>query len=477
MKILVILICCLALGSCSIIPDYQSPSPAIEIPARWHHRPETDNILKPQPWLDVFVDSDLRELINEALAYNHNLQMAASRVSMARALSRINGADRFPQLSTGVKASRAQRNSTSGFSISNPRTNSFGFDLSLNWELDVWGRLQDRSEATYLDFAASESDFYAARLSLAAQVANLWFKSIEATQQLHLAEKKLAAFVLTEDIIQDGFIQGISNALDLRLARANVAGARAQQNARIIELDNTIRNLEVLLGRYPDARLLTAKQLPHINNPVPTGLPIQLLHRRPDLQAAKQRLQAADHRLSEAWKNLLPRFSFATSGGTNAGELKDIFNYNTLIWNIIGNVTQPIFQGGRLIAEKDLADARTMEAASHYAQTILQAYYEVESALTAEEQLQKQEIALKKAAEESVAAERLALEEYASGLTHIITLLEAQRRSYDAQSRFLETSRLRLQNRIQLYLAIGGNLTAQDNPVSTHESLIFKLLN
>ncbi len=475
MKTSVIWICFLALAGCGLIPDYQSPRPAIHIPDRWHIHSEFDTVLKPQPWLDLFADARLRSLIEEALAYNYDLKAAASRVSMARAMSRINGADRFPQLSTGIKASRAQRNSTSGFSISNPRNNSFGVDLSLNWELDIWGRLQNRSEAAYLDFSASESDFYSARLSLAAHVATLWFQSIETNLQLRLTEQKLAAFQLTEEIIQDGFIRGISGALDLRLARANVAGAQAQQTARTVELDQTLRNLEILLGRYPDASLLTTQSLPPISHPVPTGLPVQLLYRRPDLKAAEQRLLAADQRLSEAWKNLLPRFSFATSGGTNAGQLKDILNYNTLIWNIIGNVTQPIFQGGRLIAEKDLADARTQEAVANYTQTLLQAYYEVESALTSEEQLQTQEIALKKAAEESIAAERLALEEYASGLTDIITLLEAQRRSYDAQSRLLETSRLRLQNRIQLYLAIGGNLKAQEQTISTEESFIFKL--
>ena len=477
MRFFLFLYCLVLLTSCGIIPDYQSPIPEITSPKTWnssHNLTETN----PQPWLAEFNNPQLNSLVNEALLHNYDLKAAAARVSSARAMARINGADRFPQLSAGIKGSRSQRNSTSGFNVSNPRSNSFGVDFTLSWELDVWGKLQNRSQAAESDYAASEMDYRAARLSLAAGVASAWFRAIEASQQLKLAEKKVKAFNVTRSIIQDGFVSGISSALDLRLARANVAGAESQRDARHINLDTTIRSLEVLLGRYPAAHLITDIKLPKLKQQITMGLPGTLLRRRPDLVAAEQRLLAADHRFTAAWKNLLPTISFSASGGTNAAQLADILNYNTLIWNILGNLTQPIFQGGRLIAQKDQADAQTMEAAANYAQTILQAYFEVETTLNAEHLLNTQQKSLQLATEESIEAEQLALEEYSSGITDMITLLESQRRSYDAQSALLQISSQRLLNRIALHLALGGNLKSSPVlPTPIKESFFLSLLN
>jgi NodT family efflux transporter outer membrane factor (OMF) lipoprotein len=465
------------LSSCGIIPDYHSPNPTIEPPLAWSSSP-SQSTLEPQPWLDEFNDPQLNKLIDEALLYNYDLQAVFARISAAKALSRINGANRFPQLSADIRGKRSQRNSTGGFNISSSRSNTFGVDFILSWELDVWGKLQNRSEAAEQDFVSSEMDYRAARLSLAANVASSWFNAIETHQQFQLAEKKVKAFQLTRLIIQDGFENGINSALDLHLARANVAGAKSQHDARQVDYDNAVRSLEILLGRYPDAQLVTGNTLPELNKHLAVGLPSALLRRRPDVLAAERRLIAADLRFTAAWKNLLPTFSFATSGGTNAGQLSDIFNYETLIWNIMGNLTQPIFQGGRLIAEKDQADAQTMEAAANYAQAILQAYYEVESALTSEHLLNTQQQSLQLATSESIEAEQLALEEYSSGLIEMVTLLEAQRRSYEAQSALLQISNQRLLNRITLYLALGGNLhyePVRQEPLN--ESFFFRLFS
>ena len=465
------------LVSCGVIPDYRSPAPEIISPQAWNSAGNHADT-EPQPWLAQFESPQLNALINEALRHNYDLKAAAARVSMARAMARINGAERLPQFSAGVKGSRSQRNSTSGFSISNPRSNSFGVDFTLSWELDVWGKLQNRSEAAEYDFAAAELDYKAARLSLAAGVASSWFKVIEASQQLQLAEKKVRTFTETVEIIHDGYVSGIFSALDLRLARANVAAAKSQKDAGRIDLDLAVRSLEILLGRYPDAGLIVEYQLPKLKQGLTTGLPSTLLQRRPDIVTAEKKLIAADQRFTAAWKNLLPSISFSASGGTNAAQLADILNYNTLIWNILGNLTQPVFQGGRLIAEKDQADAQTLEAAANYAQTILQAYFEVETALTAERLLNTQQQALQIATEESMEAEQLALDEYSSGLVEMITLLEAQRRSYDAQSALLQISSQRLLNRIALYLALGGDLKSESIMLEPeNKSFFFSLLN
>ena len=449
------LLIAISLSSCGIIPDHQIDPLEMAIPEQWQADEQASNAAV-DDWILELNSPELKPLIIEALQHNYDLKAAAARVKSAQALAKINGADRFPQVSAGFDAGRAQRNSTSGFALSSAITTSYGVDFTLNWELDVWGKLQNQSNAAEFDFAASDSDFQAARLSLAANVAKAWFNLIEARQQSLLSEKKVYAFTVSCQIIEDGYNIGVNSALDVRLARANVATAQAQLNAQNITLDNAIRSLEILLGRYPGAEIKVAETLPVLTATATTGLPIALLRRRPDLLAAEKRLAATDQRVSQAIKSFLPTFSFSASAGTNTSDIKDVLDYEALIWNIIGNLTQPIFQGGRLIAQKDQADANNEEALANYGQIVLQAFFEVETTIKAEQLLDQQEQALHLAAEESVEAETLALQEYNTGIVDLITLLESQRRSYDAQSQLLQISNQRLVNRINLYLALGG---------------------
>ncbi len=462
------------LSSCGLIPDHQIDPVKMAIPEHWQ-TVEKPNGMVSNDWINSFSMPELTHLITEALLYNFDLKAAAARVKSSRALVRINGADRFPQFSFGFDARRSQRNSTGGFRISSPISNSFGIDFSLNWELDVWGKLQNRRNAAELDFRASEADYRAARFSLAANVAKSWFNLIEARQQSHLLQKKVTAFETARQIVEDGYAIGINSALDVRLARANVASAGNQLQAQKIQLDNISRALEILLGRYPRAEILGADQLPALKHPIKLGFPVALLRRRPDILAAEHRLAASDQRVSEAIKNLLPTFSLSANAGTNTSDIRDVLNYDALVWNIIGNMTQPIFQGGRLIADKFQADAINEEALANYAQIVLQAFFEVETAVKAEQLLEKQEQALSLAVTESVEAENLAFEEYNAGIVDMTTLLEAQRRSYDAQSALLQISNQRLINRVNLFLALGGAFSEQELKHTSEQSANNKL--
>ncbi len=470
-KVLIIIALTVIISSCGLIPDHRIEPLSMDIPKQWRSGASSSGTLS-NAWLKDFNAPNLESLVTEALLHNYDLMAAAARVKSAQAIAKINGADRFPQLSAGFDAGRSQRNSTGGFRIANARSNSFGIDFTLNWELDVWGKLQNQTQAAELDFNASESDYHAARLSLAANVTKSWFNLIEAWLQSDLLKKKVTAFENARQIIEDGYSIGINSALDVRLARANVAGAESQLNAQKILLDNATRALEILLGRYPSAEINTAEKLPILNQPVTAGLPIALLRRRPDLLAAEKRLAATDQRVSQAIKSFLPTFSFAASGGTSTSDIRDVLDYEALVWNIIGNLAQPIFQGGRLIAQKAQADANNQEALANYGQIVLQAFFEVETTIKAEQLLQKQELALQVAAKESVEAESLALEEYTSGIVDMITLLESQRRSYDAQSALLEISNQRLLNRVNLYLALGGSFSENeaDHPTPQNNS-------
>jgi outer membrane protein TolC len=225
-------------------------------------------------------------------------------------------------------------------------------------------------------------------------------------------------------------------------------------------LDRALRQLELLLGRYPSARIKTGDELPTIKSAVPAGLPADLIARRPDLVAADRRLAAADRRLAQSRRALLPSISLTASTGRSSGELGDLLDGNFSVWNLIGNISQPLLQGGRLRAGVDLSQAGLDQALASYAQSALRAYAEVEQALAGEEFLTNQEKALKTATSEALAARTLAEERYAKGLSDLITLLDAQRRAFDAKSRLLSVQRMRLDGRIDLYLALGGGFYA-----------------
>ena len=409
-----------------------------------------------QPWLLDFDDETLTLLVREAALNNFSLKAAFARLDAALATARISRADLLPDVETSLAASRSQRITGSGSSPATLRSSAYGLQLSTRWELDLWGRVRDQVRAARADLQATAAGVRAARLSLAAQVARTWFDAIAAEQQVGLAEQTVAVFKTSQEVIEGRFRRGLSSALDVRLGRAGVANAESRLAARRLQRDQTVRVLEVLLGRYPASELDIAEDFPSMKQEVPVGLPSHLLARRPDILAAERRLAASEARLSREKKNRLPSFGLTASGGTSSDALKQLLNINYLVWNLAANVTQPLFNTGRLKARSSLAKATRNEALESYAEVALQAFREVESALAAESLLETRETALNTASDESTEAEGLALDEYTRGLVGIITLLDSQRRTFVAKSDLIEVKNQRLQNRTRLYLALGG---------------------
>jgi outer membrane protein TolC len=186
-------------------------------------------------------------------------------------------------------------------------------------------------------------------------------------------------------------------------------------------------------------------------------LPADLVSRRPDLIASERRLAAAGARVTEARRALYPRLSLTASGGRSSNALKDLLDGDFAVWNLVSNLTQPLFQGGRLRAGVDLATSNSDRALALFADSVLRAFGEVETALAAEGYLAQQEVSLRSAAAEASASQILATERYAQGLVDMATLLEAQRRSFEAESQLLSVRRQRLDARIDLHLALGGD--------------------
>ncbi|RME69907.1 MAG: efflux transporter outer membrane subunit [Verrucomicrobia bacterium] len=414
----------------------------------------------PVDWLESFGDPTLVDLVNEALEKNPDLRALAQTVSAARAAARIDGADRLPQASLGLDASRRQIVVEDGAEPLRVRSDQGSLGLNVSWEIDIWGRLTDRAAAAVADLQAAEADLAAARLSLAGQIARAWFRASAARQLLQLAEATVESFDATARLVRDRFQTGVSSSLELRLALANAAAAHALLQQRTQELDAATRRLEALLGRYPSRQLETVDTLPEIPLSIPAGLPSELLHRRPDILAAERRLAAADARVRAARKALLPSLRLTGSAGTASEDLENLLDADFSVWSIAAGLTQPLFQGGRLRANVELREAGAERAHADYIATLINAFGEVETRLAAEALLRQREKNLAEAADHSEGAERLARDEYEAGLADIFSVLESQRRALDARSAYIRVREERLNNRVDLHLALGGGFEA-----------------
>jgi multidrug efflux system outer membrane protein len=448
-------------------PPATQPETGIELPDAWTAESDEPAAALSERWWEDFGAVPLTAAIDRALEYNTDMLMAAARVDQAAAQARIAGADLKPQVGAGLSGLRAKRNFV-GFpfpggedQVLTTVSSNFGVSVDLSWEIDLWGRLSAQEREGISTFQASQADYLGMRLSIAGQTAKAWFAVAEAQVQLDLAERTVASLTRSAGHVRSRFERGIRPPLDLRLALAQLYAAQASVQARKRQFDFAGRQMEVLLGLYPGRNLAFPEQLIATPAEIPTGLPAALVSRRPDLVAAERRLTASQQRLKGARAALYPRLSLTASGGTSSNGLTDLVDGNFSVWSLAGNLVAPLFQGGRLRAGVDLAAAGIDENLARYIGSALRAYSEVESTLATEEFLAERVSALEQATKQSRAAEDLALDRYRNGLDGFITVLDSQRRTFEAESAWIAGRRERLDNRVDLYLALGGGFNPE----------------
>ncbi|WDI30558.1 efflux transporter outer membrane subunit [Hyphococcus flavus] len=424
-------------------------------------------------WVASFNDAVLRDLISEAIANNNDLGAAAANLEQARAGARITLSNQLPTIGANFGAQRsaivtdpttaAQAGGGTGAAQSSRLyINNFSVGGSFSWELDVWGRLTDETRASYKDATAARADLAGAQLSIAGRVAQAWFALIEARQQRELAERDTVARERNLRVTERRYDRGVSSSLDVRLSRSALGSSQANLALRQrLELEAS-RALEVLLGRYPAAELKAVESLPVLPPLAGAGTPLEILTRRPDLVAAEARMESAGLRSRAARKQLLPQLTLSARSGTSGPDISDLLDPRRLAGNMAAGIFQPLFQGGRLLANSKRARAAAEASLYGYVQTALIAYQEAENAIAAETLLDTREEALRLAYEEAAAAEELTERRYNSGAATIFNLLDAQTRRISAESQYIQAQQQRVSNRVQLYLAIGGDFLTQE---------------
>ena len=425
----------------------------------------------PEQWWRDFNDPELNAFVEQSLSRNQDLLAASARLEAAVAQSRIASAPLSPQLDIGLDGNRGRRLFL-GFPFGNGdvpgiTTTTFGLSMNLGWELDVWGRLRADASAQLAELQAQTADFSGARLSLAAQTCRGYFAVAEARQQLALARATAANLQATANDVRGRFRRGVRPALDIYQATTNLAEAESNIALRERQLQVAVRQLEVLRGDYPDGQILGSDALTTKLPLVPTGLPSMLLNRRPDLAAAERRLAASGCRVDAAKAALYPRFSLTASGGTGSETLGDLLDDASHVWSLGGNLLQPLLRGGALRADVARSEALQREAMASYGGSVLKAFAEVETALVAGTWLAQQSQSASQAMTQAAQARDLARQRYQAGLSEFLIYANSQRQAFATESSYITVQRLRIDNRIDLILALGGGFETEPPEVQT----------
>lgn len=415
-------------------------------------------------WINRFRDSQLERLVAEGLRHNGSIKAASERLKQAQQRARLTGAPSKPQLGIGVNGTRQ---STRFLGIDFPGSggasqyNSYGVSLNASWEIDLWGRIRAAQAAEVAAFEGQRWSVRGAEASLQAQIAKAYYALCEAKAQRKFAQQALEIREKTRDAIAERFERALisegGTGAQYRISESDVASAKAEISRWDGQIDRAARQLELLIGRYPSGSVSSNSSLPKISGTPPVGLPSELLLRRPDILTSERRYAESIERQEEAHRALFPTIKLTGSAGTSTTSLKDILNSNFSVWSLGSGITQSILTGGQLAAEQVMRKSESKARLIELQDSILHAFGEVETTLSAETYLRQRLKETHEALELAQEAAEAAQHDYRDGTSTIQTLLDAESRQIQSASAAIALQRLLIENRIDLHLALGGD--------------------
>ena len=446
--------------ACSMHQVKKDPKPLAAAPAAF--RGGSGTAAAPVRWWTAFADPTLDKLVAQALAGNFDLKRSAARLGMATAMAAQQGAAIWPQLSLdlGVNASRnnmyIKLPGQPGRQLETTTT-TIPLMLNASYEVDLWGRVAAVRKAAGLDIVASIEDRDAMAMMISAQVAETWFALLEQRANKALLKQQLAQAEQLLELVELRFGLGQSNAVAVLQQRQQVVGIRAQMPLIEGAITTLGHQIAVLLGRAPGSLLpgATVASLPQ-PPPLPkTGVPAEVLKRRPDVRAAVSRVRAADHRVGAAMADRFPALRLTGRTGFQGRDgVADLFD--NWIWNLAANLVAPLIDGGRRAAEVKRGEFALKDALAAYSQVVMVAIREIEDALVRErrqrEHLTVQNEQLELAKQTLGEARR----RYADGQTDYLSVLTAIQSQQAVERAILAAQRQLLSHRISLYRSLGG---------------------
>lgn len=446
---LLVLMLPVLLAGCASSPEL--PEPAAELSdsfSRSGDEPLNDH------WWQAFGDDSLDRLVNQALTENFNLAASYQRLLQARATADRQAAGLLPSVEASLGAERQESENT--------RTDTFRAGLSASYEVDLWGRVQALTEAERLRAEASRADYLAAAVSLSGEIANTWFRLVEQRAQRQLAQEQLQTNLDLLTLIETRFSAGQSGSADVLRQRQLVSSSRERLGTITGDIGVLENQLSVLVGQSPrQATLPEAARFPQLPPLPETGVPAELVQRRPDVQQTWRVVQAADKDLAAAISNRFPRLSLEASINNQTDDASKLFD--NWLATLAGNLVMPLVDGGQRQAEVTRSRALMNQRIQEYRQAVLVAIQEVEDALVQERQQQQRLSRLDQQIELAKASYRQLRTRYLNGAVSYIEVLNALKEQQDLQRTRLTARQQLLNARVALYRALAGGIERPEN--------------
>jgi outer membrane protein, multidrug efflux system len=410
-------------------------------------------------WWRAFGSPELSDLIDKAATDNRDLAVAVARVVEAHAQTTIQRAALFPQINAQAQALRSP-SGQSGQSIngqSYSAGNSFGLTFGASYELDFWGLARDNLRAASEGLKSARFAQQVVALTITSNVANTYFSVLALRVRIAIANQNIAAINAILDTINLRVSTGKSSHLDLAQERAQLESVEAQLPMLEQQEVEARVALAVLLGEPPEGFEVATQNLDGLHLPAArAGLPSELLLRRPDVAQAEANLAAAHASLDAARAAFLPQFALVGNRGFSSTAINALLHGPNFAWDVGANLLQAIFDGGKLIGQKELARATQQELIASYQSAALNAYADVENALGQVANNSKAEIHLGREVQAAREAFEIAELQYRQGVTELLTVLQAQQTLFAAEDQLAQAKLAHLQGVIHLFEALGG---------------------
>ncbi len=451
--------------------------PSLEIPAKWNGASITDGEKTPPSalslaeWWRQFDDAVLDGLIDEALARNLDLASARAKLREARARRDYALGQLGPELDVSGSYSR-KRSSKKGEGQATSGLYQAGFDA--RWEIDVFGKLRNEHKAAKEDLAASTEILRDTRVSLVAEVALNYVELCAANRRLAIAEAHLATRRETYQLADWREQAGLASQLDVAQARTDFESIGATLPSLRTDVVEAQNRLTLLLGYAPGTFPLVTEpqhqyaspfEIPVAPERIAVGIPAETLRQRPDVRAAERRLAAQVARLGAAKAARYPRFELSGSLGLEALTFAALGDHEAATRSLLGGISAPLFESGRILADIEVQDARLEQAELEYRATILTALEDVENALAAVTNTKERHAKLASATSSAHTTFEIAEQRYATGLTDFLSVLDSQRTLLSLEEQLANSTRDLAHAQIQLYKALGGGWSSETLPL------------
>ena len=419
----------------------------------------TDWVLKSREsdWLNYFKENEtLQSLIKSALLGNQDIAIAASRVALAQAELKSINANRLPFVNGSLNNNRQKINSFGPTSINNAITyENYVGSLGLRWEIDLWGSLRNQTKANLAILESNEATLQFAKMSIASQIVKTWLSIMHTSGQLQLLEKHLELQSFFLKSTEERYIKGLIFTEALLTEKSKTEKLKESFNQLNLEKDKLKRSLSVLTGNYPLSESLIYSPLPEIISPIPAGIPSEILNHRPDIRAMERQLASSNERLVSIRKEVFPKLSLTGNSGYASTELSSLLKNQNAVWSVATSMAQPLINFGSIKAKIKASEANHEENRAQYKKVILNAFKEVENALSNESYY----LDLKKSSNLILCQNHriadITKSKYINGNAEFLDFLNAQIRLLKSKQENLKIQHDHLQNRINLHLALG----------------------